>query len=916
MEKNNSKNKMQHGSNEMAVITSDLSDDIQNVFAHAFQLHQQGNLQEAADLYQVILGVDPDHADSLHLLGLIVELNNDLETACDLIKHAIQVNPRIAQFHYNLARIYQAMSKLDMAIKQYKKAVRLKPDYGEAYENLGVASQDFGDYQAAAQAYVKAIKLNPQSQIALLNMGTLQNQSGRPDDAISYLDRVLSCNPVHAEAHSKRAQIQLAKGNFLPGWKESQWTYIAQIFIDNNPVRLIPFPKWDGSSLLGKRLLINADQGIGDELMYASCLQDVIEQAAYVAIECDPRLVAIYQRSFPGVMIIPGDKAGDFYWTREMKGIDFRISMSELPRFYRHNEDDFPKRNCYLKVDPVLMESWQNKLQQLEGNVNIGISWHGGVDKRASEARSIPLKFWKNIFQLENINFINLQYGDHADEIETFHQQGNGLLHCFEGLDPLTDIDGFCALIKVLDLVISIDNSTVHLGGAVGTPVWALLPFFSDWRWLHDRKDSVWYPSVKLYRSGKTGLDARRKLLAVVEKDLTESLLADDIADTSENTEACDSNTLSNQLTGQLISRVNKKAYALLLNDTTSWYHWGCTCTSLAIHDRLRARWDSVVSVPIYNTNHLDLVPTTIEHFDDNEFFEQFCNVYPWIIEKIRDAGEVYINGEGTLHGVSQTTLGLLYLAYIAKTRMNRRISIINHSCYPDDNNVAIDSQAQTIFRKVYEQLDNIAVREVVSAKLLTSMGLTVTQSFDCLPLYIEQYYQADTRTEKGRIVIAGSVSWGVKTIRQIGDLIEMLHKNGFSISLLIGANAYPAGDDMRLVQALHRHVGTFCELVYAWSEQEWLSTIDHAALVISGRFHHTIAAAFLNTPFIVMESNTKKIEGLLTMLDIDTFVATDQARLSEVLYDNAMQLLKDPARGLLDKDIRERLLGLAISNC
>ncbi len=235
--------------------TNDLSQDIKNVFLNAFQLHQKGNILEAAKLYRMVLDIAPDHADSLHLLGLILNQNGETEVACDLIKRAIQVNSRVALFHYNLARIYQVTGRLESAIKSYKKATKLKHDYCEAFENLGVALQDSGYYPAAKESYLKAIKLNPESPLALHNMGTLLDLSGRYDEAMKCLDDALLCNPALADAHGKRAEILLSKGLFSHGWKESPWLYLLDSFIKKNPVRLIPFPKWDGSSLQDKRLL-------------------------------------------------------------------------------------------------------------------------------------------------------------------------------------------------------------------------------------------------------------------------------------------------------------------------------------------------------------------------------------------------------------------------------------------------------------------------------------------------------------------------------------------------------------------------------------------------------------------------------------------------------------------------------------
>ncbi len=891
------------------------SRDIQNVFLHAFQFHQRGNIPEAEKLYQTILAVEPDHADSLHLLGLIFNGRGDATNACDLIARAIKINPRAPVFHFNLAKIYQDLGKLNLAIKHYKKAVGMNPEYVEAFENLGVALLDSDDYSSAKQIFLKAIELSPHSEIALLNMGTLlRNYFAEYDDAVKYFDRVLTTDPVNAEARAKKAEIKLAKGEFSEGWKEYHWVVSARSSTEQKSVRLIPFPKWDGTSLQDKRLLITADQGIGDEIMFASCLQDVAEQAKQVVVECDSRLVPLYRRSFPEIGIIPRYKTKNFYWNKGLGNFDFRIPVSGLPGFYRNSENAFPPENGYLQVDKNLADNWREKLHRLKGAINIGISWQGGFDARDSKARSIPLRYWKNLFRNQNITYINLQYGDHQEEIDRFNNQAGSQLHCLEGIDPLVELDNFSALISVLDLVISIDNSTVHIAGAVGTRTWVILPFSAEWRWMYERRDNVWYPSVKLYRPEKIGFDAQRKILSVIEKDLEDSLQTGSDADSGDQLVGISE---KNHLSSRILPTEDDFGYALLLNDTSYWYHWGCTCTSLAIHDQLRQYWEKVVSVPINDTYSLSPVPETIEHFEDEQFFERFSSAYPEIIEKIRFADAVYINGEGTLHHISQVSLGLLYLAYIAKTKLGRYVSIINHSCYPDgyDSSNSRDSIANIIYRKVYEQMDYLAVRETVSSDLLTILGLSVNQSFDCLPLYIEKHYRSHKQINNNDIVISGSVSWGDETISQIAVLIDSLFERGFKPILLLGSNAYPAGDDARLAAALHEIIGKTCELVYAQSEQEWLSRIDNAALLVSGRFHHTIAAAFLRTPFLVTESNTRKIEGLLDMLKIPSYISTEQENLSDVLLESAVRLMDDPAQGILMEDIRKNLLDLSTSN-
>jgi polysaccharide pyruvyl transferase WcaK-like protein len=355
---------------------------------------------------------------------------------------------------------------------------------------------------------------------------------------------------------------------------------------------------------------------------------------------------------------------------------------------------------------------------------------------------------------------------------------------------------------------------------------------------------------------------------------------------------------------------------ALLVNDTSSWYHFGCSCTSLAIHAELRARWPAVRALPIHRVVELTELPRTVPELDDDAVFERFGRAYPDVVDALTRAHTVYVNGEGTLHNVGQQALALLYLVYLAKTRLGRPVHLLNHSCFPDDSDRAGESPAFELYRKVYEVVDFVAVREGLSARLLADMGIRATQSFDCLPLFVERYFRPGPRAAGRTVVIAGSVAWGgANVIPALGEVIADLRAEGYTPVLLVGANAYLAHDDVLFAEALRRHVGDAVELCNATSELEWLGMLRNANLVVSGRFHHSIAAAFVDTPFIVMESNTPKIAGLVQLLESDAFVSVTGDDLGPRLRERAARLLADPEAALVPDDVKDRLRALARAN-
>jgi len=216
--------------------------------------------------------------------------------------------------------------------------------------------------------------------------------------------------------------------------------------------------------------------------------------------------------------------------------------------------------------------------------------------------------------------------------------------------------------------------------------------------------------------------------------------------------------------------------------------------------------------------------------------------------------------------------------------------------------------------------MDFIAVREPVSAKLVGDMGIALTESFDCLPLFVREHamqLQRDLRQTAKTVVIGGSVAWGhTGAALAIGELIVKLHQGGLLPIVLIGADAYMAADDVQFAATLQRVAAGHFVLVNATSELEWLRTIANAELLVSGRFHHTIAAACLGTPFIVMESNTPKIGGLLQRLESTSFVSVTRQGFGAELFERARQLLTQRDAGLISAEVRENLIALAERNC
>lgn len=350
----------------------------------------------------------------------------------------------------------------------------------------------------------------------------------------------------------------------------------------------------------------------------------------------------------------------------------------------------------------------------------------------------------------------------------------------------------------------------------------------------------------------------------------------------------------------------------LLLNDTTCWFHWGCTGTSTALKEKIKSLGYELTAIPISETTNVEAPQA--EDFNNPLAFYEFEKSYSDLITQIKETDSVIINGEGTLHIQNKRACGLLYLAYIAKTRFQKNVQIINHSVYPEDYLPAGSSQATSLYQMVYEKLDFIAVREKRSFEMLKKMGIGATQSFDCLPLFICNHCVKGKKTSSYTIVFAGGSSLSVNNIHPLLNYLDEMKREGYRIVFLTGAKAYPAKDEQEIVALLLDQKKPYT-IVEAASIEEWLDVINQADLLVSGRFHHSIAAAFLQTPFIAFDGNTPKIVAMTEMFDLEKTLRIDEEDLFYKLLTLTKKILSDPKSAVVPTAILEKIMELTSHN-
>ncbi len=374
---------------------------------------------------------------------------------------------------YNLGNRFLAEDRFEEAAAQYEQAVRRSPGFAPGHLNLGAAYQSLRRLDKAREHYSRALQLEPDS----------------------------------ADAHVRMSALCLLEGDFERGWQEYEWRWQSEGFQAPPPDMERLAPRWDGRALTQQTLLVYGEQGIGDDLMFVSCLPEVLARVQHLVLVCRPRLVPLFQRSFPQAAVHSTSLLFEPQRWPELGPVDFQLAVGSLPRFLRRRAEDFPARRQYLAADPQRVGVWRQRLAALGPGVSVGISWRGGHGVTEIRRRSTDLRQWLPALSVSGVHAVNLQYGKTEAELAAARSQWGLQIQHWPELDPLEDMDEFAALVAALDLVISIDNSTVHLAGALGVPVWTLLPTVSEtcWRWQLDREDVLWYPGMKLFRQGRLG---------------------------------------------------------------------------------------------------------------------------------------------------------------------------------------------------------------------------------------------------------------------------------------------------------------------------------------------------------------------------------------------------------------------------
>lgn len=457
------------------------------------------DFDKAAICYRAALRLTADPAVEIRL-GRALRDGGNRDEAIGAFRRAYASDPRAPGALRELVMSLVQADNLRKAREVAGAAVASDSRWHEARVLLGLVEQKAHEPLQALEHYAAALAMRPSDAEVHDLSGSAYQELGRLEEAIAEYDRALELRPDYASALLHRGLARLLLGEFAGGWDG----YEARKLSAESSVPPRRFPEWNGSPLGGRTLLVRREQGLGDEIMFASMLPELVRAAGRCIVECEPRLQKLFSRSFPQATVFPALPDRSLPPRIAGMAVDAECAAGSLARHLRPSAERFPKDPGYLKADAGRVAYWRARLAEKGSGLAVGISWTGGVRKTRQAVRSLPLLDWLPLLRVPHARFVSLQYTpDATGEVAALREaHGIAVDHWPEAIE---DYDETAALVCALDLVVSVCTSVVHLGGALGRPVWVLAPYSPEWRYGFTGPTMPWYSSVRVYRQPAYG---------------------------------------------------------------------------------------------------------------------------------------------------------------------------------------------------------------------------------------------------------------------------------------------------------------------------------------------------------------------------------------------------------------------------
>ena len=453
-----------------------------------------GLLDDAESYWRRSIEANPEFVDAYMNLGTLLKGLNRLHDMAALFQQLLKVRPDLADVHNQLGSVLQDLGRLSEAEAAYRQASLIRPDRVEFHYNLGVVLRPLGRWREAAEAYQRAIAISPGFVMGYSNLGNVLKELGGLPEAEAAYRQALAIRGDYHMAKFGLATLLISMGRFQEGWRLYEERHANPESMQHKTQKVINRPRWRGEALTGKKLLIWQEGGLGDAIHFGRYFSWLKAQgAAEIAFACAPALQRLFA-AVEGVDVVLTHEAG---WAASAK-YDYWASLLSAPLYVGTTIETIPPP-VRLELTPSLVESWRVRLAGLPPGRRIGLVWKGSAQHQNDANRSLQsLAMLAPLWRIPGVSFVSLQKGEGEDEAQA-PPVGQPLLHL--GSD-VADMADSAAIVAQLDLVICVDTSIAHLAASVGTPCWVMLPAQEiDWRWMHERIDSPWYPdTIRLFR--------------------------------------------------------------------------------------------------------------------------------------------------------------------------------------------------------------------------------------------------------------------------------------------------------------------------------------------------------------------------------------------------------------------------------
>lgn len=442
--------------------------------------------EAAVEFFSRALILAPKSAPLFSNLGHVLSLVGRLDEGVAACRQAIKLQPDYAEAHNNLGITLDKLGRHGQAVEAFRKAAKLKDNYADAYSNMGSSLALMGRMEEAVAANRRALELRPDYANASFNLGFALGNMGRYEEARAACRRASELDPSHTLADFTRALYHMIEGDFEQGLPLYEVRWATPEF--TSPRRGFPQPMWDGGAWDGRTLLIHAEQGFGDAVQFVRYASLAADCGGPVIVECPEALMGVFS-TVKGIskLILQGGPLPHF---------DLHIPMMSLPLAFGTRLETIPQNVPYVSADAARCQFWREWLAESDAVLKVGLVWAGRPTHTGDRMRSMHLRQFLPIFRVQDVDFVSLQFDRGLEQIS----QLPGKQRILDPSAHIADFADTAALVSQLDLVIAVDTAVAHLAGALGRPVWVLLPFSPDWRWMLGREDSPWYPSMRLFR--------------------------------------------------------------------------------------------------------------------------------------------------------------------------------------------------------------------------------------------------------------------------------------------------------------------------------------------------------------------------------------------------------------------------------